>query len=90
MSCSKPGSRARSRTPIKLLLTCLGRRTVYGIGRRYKKRRTSPASTIEVGQIEEEGVAELVVVEEETEKVAEIAIVELGGSRDVGCSRPHV
>ena len=53
-------------------------RAQNGIGRRYKKRRTSPASTIEVEQIEEEGVEELVVVEEETEEVAEIAIVEFG------------
>ena len=49
-----------------------------GVGRRYKKRRTSPASAIEVEQIEEEGVEELVVVEGETEEVAEIAIVEFG------------
>ena len=53
-------------------------RAQNGIGRRYKKRRTSPASTIEVEQIEEEGVEELVVVEEETEEVAEIVIVEFG------------
>ena len=53
-------------------------RAKNGIGRRYKKRRTSPASAIEVGQIEVEGVEELVVVEGETEEVAEIAIVEFG------------
>ena len=53
-------------------------RAKNGIGRRYKKRRTSPASAIEVEQIEEEGVEELVVVEGETEEVAEIAIVEFG------------
>ena len=53
-------------------------RAKNGVGRRYKKRRTSPASTIEVEQIEEEGVEELVVVEGETEEVAEIAIVEFG------------
>ena len=52
-------------------------RAKNGFGRRFKKRRTSPASTIEVGQIEE-GLEELVVVEEETEEVAEIAIVEFG------------
>ena len=39
-----------------------------GIGRRPKKRRVSPASTIEVEQIEEEGVEELVVAEEEKEE----------------------
>ena len=50
-----------------------------GVGRRYKKTRTSPASTIEVEQIEEEEwVDEFVVVEGETEEVAEIAIVEFG------------
>ena len=53
-------------------------RAKNGVGRRYKKRRTSPASAIEVEQIEEEGVEELVVVEGETEEVAEIAIVEFG------------
>ena len=53
-------------------------RAKTGFGRRFKKRRTSPASAIEVEQIEEEGVEELVVVEEETEEVAEIAIVEFG------------
>ena len=53
-------------------------RAKNGFGRRFKKRRTSPASAIEVEQIEEEGVEELVVVEEETEEVAEIAIVEFG------------
>ena len=53
-------------------------RAKKGIGRRYKKRRTSPASAIEVEQIEEEGVEELVVVEGETEEVEKIAIVEFG------------
>ena len=53
-------------------------RAKNGIGRRYKKRRTSPASAIEVEQIEEEGVEELVVVEGATEEVAEIAIVDFG------------
>ena len=53
-------------------------RAKNGVGWRYKKRRTSPASAIEVEQIEEEGVEELVVVEGETEEVAEIAIVEFG------------
>ena len=53
-------------------------RVQNGVGRRFKKRRTSLASTIDVEQIEEEGVEELVVVEEETEEVAEIAIVESG------------
>ena len=54
-------------------------RAKTGFGRRFKKRRTSLASSaIEVEQIEEEGVEELVVVEEETEEVAEIAIVEFG------------
>ena len=53
-------------------------RAKNGVGRRYKKRRTSPASAIEVEQIEEGGVEELVVVEGETEEVAEIAIVEFG------------
>ena len=55
-------------------------RAKTGFGRRFKKRRTSPASAIEVEQIEEEGVEELVVVEGETEEeeVAEIAIVEFG------------
>ena len=53
-------------------------RAKNGVGRRYKKRRTSPASANEVEQIEEEGVEELVVVEGETEEVAELAIVEFG------------
>ena len=53
-------------------------RAKTGFGRRFKKRRTSPASAIEVEQIEEEGVEELVVVEGGTEEVAEIAIVEFG------------
>ena len=51
-------------------------RAQNGVGRRYKKRRTSPASAIEVEQIEEAGVEEMVVVEGGTEEVAEIAIVD--------------
>ena len=43
-------------------------RQKVGIGRRPKKRRVSPASTIEVEQIEEEGVEELVVAEAEKEE----------------------
>ena len=39
-----------------------------GIGRRPKKRRVSPASTIDVEQIWEEGVETLVVAEEEKEE----------------------
>ena len=43
-------------------------RAKVGVGRRPKKRRVSPASTIEVEQIEEEGVEELVVAEEKKEE----------------------
>ena len=50
-------------------------RAKNGVGRRFKKRRTSPASAIEVEQIEEKGVGESVVMEGETEELEEIAIV---------------
>ena len=53
-------------------------RAKQGIGRRPKKRRVSPASAIEVEQIEEEGVTEPVDVEMVTQEVAEIEIVEFG------------
>ena len=46
-----------------------------GIGRRPKKRRVSPASTIEVEQIEEEGVEELVVAEEEKDRRSRLALL---------------
>ena len=53
-------------------------RAKQGIGRRPKRRRVSPASAIEVEQIEEEGVTEPVDVEMVTQEVAEIEIVEFG------------